>query len=131
LQSHAVVELSALIRQAGVCRHRALLYKYLADHSVRFPSQWGISVESMCLPIRARLVRGSQANEPHAWNVVFVDKKHYLLDVMQDPFALHDVSSQRVSQFLYQRIESNGNGKARLLHAFTLLLILLIVNSFL
>jgi hypothetical protein len=40
-----------LIGQKGACRHRAILFKYLADHSVIDPVGWGTPA------VRARLVR--------------------------------------------------------------------------
>jgi hypothetical protein len=114
-QTHAIVNLSSLVNLAGVCRHRSLLFKYLADHSVRFPAEWGVSTETLALPIRSRLIRGDQGDGPHAWNVVSVENKPFLLDVMQDPYTLHDVLSTRVCQFDYHRIVTDNNGKVLLL----------------
>lgn len=50
----------------GICRHRAILYKYLCD------------IEG----IPCRLVRGAFENVGHAWNVVIVHDQYYLVDVM-------------------------------------------------
>jgi len=43
---------------AGLCRHRAILFKYLVDAC--FPAD----------SLRCRLLRGCYGEEAHAWNVV-------------------------------------------------------------
>jgi len=61
--------------QVGVCRHRALLYKYCADRVPGGPS--------------CRLVRGDYASSygggGHAWNVVILYGVEWLCDVMHEP----------------------------------------------
>ena len=60
--------------QAGVCRHRSLLFKILADEA----------------GLRVALVRGNYASTgppgaPHVWNeVVLDDGRRVLVDVMQN-----------------------------------------------
>jgi len=65
----------------GCCRHRALLFKYLADLSVDYPPS-----------LRSRVVFGetfSRANPqhggPHGWNVYLDDRAPYLIDTMWEP----------------------------------------------
>ncbi|EKD47821.1 MAG: hypothetical protein ACD_65C00273G0003 [uncultured bacterium] len=70
----------------GVCRHRAILFKYLADR----------------LGIQSRLVRGKQARDQwHCWNVVELDGKNYIVDVMQQPWKLIEEGSPEVD--IYRR----------------------------
>ncbi|PJB89638.1 hypothetical protein CO082_00220, partial [Candidatus Peregrinibacteria bacterium CG_4_9_14_0_8_um_filter_44_15] len=72
----------------GVCRHRALAFKYFADR----------------LGIRSRLVRGKQGGADggwHIWNVVELGGKHYVVDVMQQPWRLMEQDSKEVGA--YQR----------------------------
>ncbi|KAL6189578.1 hypothetical protein ACLB2K_040965 [Fragaria x ananassa] len=58
-QKSVVVPIGAL--QFGVCRHRALLLKYLCDR--------------MDPPVPCELVRGYLDFMPHAWNIISVKKK--------------------------------------------------------
>jgi hypothetical protein len=67
----------------GVCRHRALLFKYLADR----------------LGIPSRLVRGDQNNGAHQWNVVELKGKLYIVDVMQNPTELIDENSDTAKYY--------------------------------
>jgi len=69
----------------GVCRHRALMFKYLADR----------------LGIPSRLVRG-KTSDWHVWNVVQLHGKNYVVDVMQQPWNLMEENSPEVDQ--YKRI---------------------------
>lgn len=71
----------------GVCRHRAILFKYLADR----------------LNIPCRLVRGDYADgEGHAWNVVSFKGTWYLVDVMHYPSELYEKDSPQAQK--YKRI---------------------------
>lgn len=72
---------------AGVCRHRALLFKILADEA-------GLDVA---------LVRGNygdaQRREGHAWNELHLkDGRRYLIDVMQRRFELLTPEGNDVSR---------------------------------
>jgi hypothetical protein len=67
----------------GLCRHRALLYKYLCDYA----------------DIPCRLIRGAYENSSHAWNVVLLGRKHYLVDVMHDPMALYAEESEEAQNY--------------------------------
>lgn len=70
----------------GVCRHRALMFKYLADR----------------LGIKSRLVRGKQGGYSggwHIWNVVELKGKHYVVDVMQQPWNLMEEGSKEVDDY--------------------------------
>ena len=79
--------------QAGVCRHRALLFKVLADDA----------------GLRAALVRGNYATEgtngfPHAWNEVFLeDGRRVVVDVMHHhnkPVFLETTADYVVKHYL-------------------------------
>eukprot|EP00741_Cyanophora_paradoxa_P000655 tig00000430_g631.t1 len=82
--------------RAGVCRHRALLFKYVADR----------------IGLPCRLVRGHMnaerdlASGAHVWNVVLIAGKHYLCDVMIYPGELYEEGSEKAQ--LYVRIERVG-----------------------
>lgn len=69
-----------LRENCGLCRHRALFFKYLCDHTCHFPTLWGAS--EPVLP--CRLIRG----DDHAWNVVLIGKKHFVVDTMNKPGAV-------------------------------------------
>jgi hypothetical protein len=73
-----LVSLGQIIKTDGVCRHRALLFKYLADASDGL--------------VRARLIRGNYGSidqsggvgGEHSWNVCQIGDEHCLVDVMHD-----------------------------------------------
>lgn len=75
--------------QAGVCRHRALLFKLLADEA----------------GLEAALVRGNFASDgppglAHAWNEVLLDGRRLLVDVMHEGSRprLREVASREVAE---------------------------------
>jgi hypothetical protein len=87
---------------AGVCRHRAILFKYLADQ----------------VGLPCRLARGYHGENPHAWNTVPVrplpDGSGYewhVVDVMQSPSRLLPQDSPDAAN--YMRYDP-GKGKGRL-----------------
>jgi len=63
----------------GICRHRTLLFKYLADR---------LRTDN-CIPLRCRVTFGSINDErdPHAWNTVMIPTPH-VVDVMLNPGEL-------------------------------------------
>lgn len=67
----------------GVCRHRAIMYKYLCD---------------FC-GIPCRLVRGAYDDVHHAWNVVLLGSKCYLVDIMHDPMAIYAEESPEAQNY--------------------------------
>ena len=82
----------------GVCRHRALLFKYLADR----------------LDIPSRLVRGDYGGPRggHAWNVVKLENKilggddYFVVDVMHDQTQLYQENSPMAKN--YKRKDAKG-----------------------
>jgi hypothetical protein len=72
----------------GKCRHRAILFKYLADR----------------LNIPSMLVRGIKRGK-HVWNVIRVQDALYVLDVMQRPHRLLRVENE----MSYVAIDGEGN----------------------
>lgn len=69
----------------GVCRHRALLFKYLADRN----------------GIPSRLVRGDYGSSAsaHVWNVVKLGEKYFIVDVMHDPTQLYEENSDKAKKY--------------------------------
>ncbi|KAH6821620.1 Leucine-rich repeat protein kinase family protein [Perilla frutescens var. hirtella] len=66
--------------QFGVCRHRALLMKYLCDHmEPRIPCE---------------LVRGYLDFSPHAWNVVIMKEGESLVRMIVDACHPHDIRKE-------------------------------------
>ena len=91
----------------GVCRHRALLFKFLADHSCRFPNLWAPTTAtpaaaSSAAPsapsatssskearsdssndygIRVGLVRGLHGGSGHQWCVTELEHKMYVVEL--------------------------------------------------
>ena len=93
----------------GVCRHRAILFKYLCDH---------LFVFGLVNDIRCRLVRGNVNGGNHAWNVVsIIDceasnptiQKFFLVDVMLHPGKLYDIASIEAHNYIRQGSD-NGIG---------------------
>ena len=82
-----VVPVHELLGRAGVCRHRALLFKVLSD--------------DVGLP--CRLVRGDydswSSTGAHAWNVVSVDRALFLADVMHAPGTLYAIDSVKAKHY--------------------------------
>jgi hypothetical protein len=78
----------------GVCRHRAILYKLCADR----------------VGLRCRLIRGDyhQGNHGggHAWNVVLLQDKAFLCDVMHKAGHLYEEGSDKASH--YKRLAERG-----------------------
>lgn len=85
-----VIPLGALSH--GVCRHRATLFKYLADR----------------LHIPSRLVRGDAFGR-HVWNVVRIGGVHHVTDVMHDPFHLYREGDPRLAHYC-RRDAQGGRG---------------------
>lgn len=75
------IPLGKLIGHAGMTRHRALLFKYLADHSVIHPQQWHN------ISLQAQLFRSKSAI-PHAWNTVRIENEHYVPNLAHHPDQL-------------------------------------------
>jgi len=73
----------------GACRHRAIVFKYLADR----------------LGIRSRLIRGRYGPDGHAWNIVDIGGKYYVVDVSRSPGELKEVDSIEVD---FYRREMGG-----------------------
>ncbi len=101
----------------GVCRHRAILYKYLCDHMHRFPERWGLTAASQSDgsgvvrgAVPCQLVRGVQSDgaadgsdvaQNHMWNVVRLGSDLFVVDVMQRAGQLLAADSKEAQA--YQR----------------------------
>ncbi|EEF45224.1 ATP binding protein, putative [Ricinus communis] len=66
--------------QFGVCRHRALLFKYLCDR--------------MDPPIPCELVRGYLDFIPHAWNTILVKRGDSWVRMLVDACRPHDIREE-------------------------------------
>lgn len=79
-----------------MCRHRALLYKYLCDRS-------GIDCElrrGTYTPSPAECAGGESVNEqPHAWNVIRLGMNLYVVDIMHEPTQLYCASSEKAKRY--------------------------------
>ncbi|XP_071714916.1 uncharacterized protein [Rutidosis leptorrhynchoides] len=79
--------------QFGVCRHRALLMKYLCDRvKPRVPCE---------------LVRGYLDFAPHAWNVVVVKRGDTEVKMVVDACRPHDIREETDLEYFYRYIPLN------------------------
>jgi hypothetical protein len=69
----------------GVCRHRAILFKYLCDNVVPRIPCW--------------LIRGYRLKCPHVWNMVSFAGIEYTIDTLDSPYSL--LTSQVMPRFDY------------------------------
>ncbi|KAL0548209.1 hypothetical protein IC582_012657 [Cucumis melo] len=83
-----IVPLGAL--QFGVCRHRALLLKYLCDR--------------MEPPIPCELVRGYLDFLPHAWNVILVKRGNTLVRMVVDACRPNDIREEADPEYFCRYI---------------------------
>lgn len=84
----------------GVCRHRAVLYKYLCD-------KIGIDCE---------LKRGEYCGVDsvigvHAWNIIKLGMQYFVVDVMHEPTQLYAKNSQKAEHYIY-KFECKGENMA-------------------
>ncbi|KAL6971672.1 hypothetical protein U1Q18_031352 [Sarracenia purpurea var. burkii] len=76
--------------QFGVCRHRALLMKYLCDR--------------MEPPVPCELVRGYFDFSPHAWNVIVMKKGDAWLRMIVDACHPHDIREETDPEYFCRYI---------------------------
>jgi len=80
---------------SGVCRHRAILYKYLCDR----------------LDIDCELKRGTFSSNNitggHAWNVIKLGTAYFVVDIMHEPTQLYPIDSEKAKN--YTRVGNTGN----------------------
>ncbi|CAM8905480.1 unnamed protein product [Rhodiola kirilowii] len=74
----------------GVCRHRALLMKYLCDR--------------MDPPVPCELIRGYLDFMRHAWNVILVKKGDSWVRMLVDACRPHDIREERDPEFFSRYI---------------------------
>ncbi|XP_010556881.1 PREDICTED: uncharacterized protein LOC104826066 isoform X2 [Tarenaya hassleriana] len=72
--------------QFGVCRHRALLMKYLCDR--------------MEPPVQCELVRGYLDFVPHAWNIIPIKSGDSCVRMVVDACRPHDIREESDPEFL-------------------------------
>ncbi|KAL1342604.1 hypothetical protein AAHE18_09G168900 [Arachis hypogaea] len=71
--------------QYGVCRHRALLLKYLCDHMV--PA------------VPCELVRGYLDFSPHAWNIILIKRGDTWVRMLVDACRPHDIREEKDPEY--------------------------------
>ncbi|XP_012069717.1 uncharacterized protein LOC105632051 isoform X2 [Jatropha curcas] len=76
--------------QFGVCRHRALLMKYLCDR--------------MKPPIPCELVRGYLDFVPHAWNTIIIQRGDSLVRMLVDACRPHDIREETDPEYFCRYI---------------------------
>ncbi|XP_020233564.1 uncharacterized protein LOC109813724 isoform X1 [Cajanus cajan] len=79
--------------QYGVCRHRALLFKYLCDH--------------MEPPIPCELVRGYLDFSPHAWNIILIKRGATWVRMLIDACRPHDIREEKDPEYFCRYIPLN------------------------
>ncbi|EOA39548.1 hypothetical protein CARUB_v10008166mg [Capsella rubella] len=79
--------------QFGICRHRALLMKYLCDR--------------MEPPVPCELVRGYLDFMPHAWNIVPVKQGSSLVRMVVDACRPHDIRKDTDHEYFCRYIPLN------------------------
>lgn len=76
--------------QFGVCRHRALLLKYLCDR--------------IQPPVPCELVRGYLDFSPHAWNAIVVKKGEHWIRMLVDACHPHDIREETDPEYFCRYI---------------------------
>ncbi|KAE9618250.1 hypothetical protein Lal_00047286 [Lupinus albus] len=76
--------------QFGVCRHRALLLKYLCDH--------------MEPPVPCELVRGYLDFSPHAWNIIVIKRDGIWVRMLVDACRPHDIREEKDPEYFCRYI---------------------------
>ncbi|KAF5752336.1 hypothetical protein HS088_TW01G00244 [Tripterygium wilfordii] len=87
-RNSVVVPLGTL--QSGVCRHRALLFKYLCDR--------------MDPPVPCELVRGYLDFLPHAWNTILVKRRDSMVRMVVDACHPHDIREETDPEYFSRYI---------------------------
>lgn len=76
--------------QYGVCRHRALLFKYLCDH--------------MEPPVPCELVRGYLDFSPHAWNIILIKRSDTWVRMLVDACRPYDIREEKDTEYFCRYI---------------------------
>ncbi|GAB2294674.1 hypothetical protein Dimus_028870 [Dionaea muscipula] len=79
--------------QFGLCRHRAILMKYLCDR--------------MEPPVPCELVRGYLDFSPHAWNVVLIKRGESWVRMVVDACRPHDIHEEANPEYFCRYIPMN------------------------
>ncbi|RDX60474.1 Mitogen-activated protein kinase kinase kinase 1 [Mucuna pruriens] len=79
--------------QYGVCRHRALLFKYLCDH--------------MEPPVPCELVRGYLDFSPHAWNIILIKRGATWVRMLIDACRPHDIREEKDPEYFCRYVPLN------------------------
>ncbi|KAL2922779.1 Protein lap4 [Bienertia sinuspersici] len=87
-RNSVVVPVGAL--QLGVCRHRAVLMKYLCDR--------------MEPPVPCELIRGYLDFSPHAWNAILVRRGGLWVRLIVDACRPHDIRDEMDPEYLCRYI---------------------------
>jgi hypothetical protein len=90
-----------------------MVYVAIVRCSLRYPWQHYPThpeIAADACNIESRLIRGTMNNENHAWNVVKINKKHFLVDVTNDPDQLMEEGDKRTD--IYKRQDGSIGGKS-------------------
>ncbi|GMH29243.1 hypothetical protein Nepgr_031086 [Nepenthes gracilis] len=79
--------------QFGVCRHRAILMKYLCDR--------------MEPPVPCELIRGYLDFSPHAWNVILIKRGESWVRMVVDACHPHDIREETDPEYFCRYIPLN------------------------
>ncbi|GBG63012.1 hypothetical protein CBR_g34713 [Chara braunii] len=101
-----IVPIGAL--KYGICRHRAIMLKYLCDH--------------LDPAIPCELVRGYMDNIPHAWNVVLVGGVRMLVDACRPADIRPETNAEYLCRYLPLKRVSLRAGEREVLDLQRLLL---------
>jgi hypothetical protein len=84
-----VLMIGEAVGSPAICRHRALLFKYLADHSCMHPSKWAFDKPTTAatttttaeVGLKVGLVRGYLGEDGHAWCTVVLDGMVHIVEL--------------------------------------------------
>ncbi|KAK7357416.1 hypothetical protein VNO80_16701 [Phaseolus coccineus] len=91
MQNSIIVPIGSV--QYGVCRHRALLFKYLCDH--------------MDPSVPCELVRGYLDFSPHAWNIVLIKRGAKWVRMLIDACRPLDIREEKDTEYFCRYIPLN------------------------
>jgi serine/threonine protein kinase len=96
---------------SGVCRHCAILFKYLCDKLTRDEELMKRKMTLLC-----RLCRGKKY-EDHAWNIVVANGNLFLIDVMNNPTVM-ERDTENTAQYKRGNFEALGTVGAESVHSW-------------
>lgn len=120
-RSNVVTMNQILAMGLGVCRHRSLLFKFLADASLSQEVSHVLTKDARFNILEARMVRGRWTHVDgvgggHVWNHLFFAKdahrQYELLDIMHDPLKFLVPSGAKYARGVGQMAAGTTGGKS-------------------